>query len=289
MEMMLSLLMPTKMKAHDMTNQNENVALLDSLQEHARTIMEQQEELHRAYMTSIQALLKALEARDPSTRGHSERVRAWSIRIARNLGLPDSTVDLIGEAACLHDVGKIGIRDAILTKKGPLSSEEWQVVRKHPLISVAILKPIKTLRSTLPIIGGHHERWDGKGYPDRLRGEAIPLGARIVAVADAYDALITDRPYRSGFKRPEAQKILREGASTQWDERVVAAFIAVQKGVKSSRSNFAGQTRSTIDPVCAMSVIPDHAPARALHNKHIIYFCSPACREAFEQNPGNYV
>jgi HD-GYP domain-containing protein (c-di-GMP phosphodiesterase class II) len=249
----------------------------------------ERETLQRAYLSSIRALLTALEARDEYTRGHSEQVRSWAIRIAQRLGLPLSQVDVIGQAARLHDIGKVGIRGAILFKPSPLTAKEWQAMRGHPELGVSILTPIRLLQATLPIIRGHHERWDGKGYPDGLRGEDIPLGARIVAVADAYDALKSNRPYRRGFLSEEARHILSEGAGTQWDEQIVTALLDLRAGLRVVHLNAVEQIRRVTDPVCGMGIYPDHAQARAQYRGSMVYFCSPDCREVFDQSPENYV
>jgi putative two-component system response regulator len=137
-------------------NPSELAGVRRSLQEHARMVELEQESPRRAYLASIQTLMEVLEARDPSTRGHTERVRAWAIQIARKLGLPASQIKMLGMAARLHDIGKVGIRDAILEKPEPLSAEEWQVKRRHTLVGVAILQPIQFLRFALPVVRGHH-------------------------------------------------------------------------------------------------------------------------------------
>ncbi len=258
------------------------------LHEHAWMVEREQELQRHAVLESIQALMEALEARDPLTRGHAERVCGWAARIGRQLGLPAAQVEQLGQASRLHDIGKVGIRDAILEKPGPLSAEEWQIMRRHPLVGVTILEPIQFLRFALPVVRGHHERWDGKGYPDGLRGEAIPLAARIVAVADAYDALVTNRVYRRAFDRVEAHRILTSGAGCQWDERVVAAFLAVHGPSAPTEDKAAVSVPQARDPICGMVVSPTHTQARAQYQNHTYYFCSSACREAFDQSPESY-
>lgn len=272
-----------------MTKRSQLTTLRRSIRTHARMVQCERDALHHAYLSSIQALLTALEARDPYTRGHSERVRSWAIRIAQHLGLPLSQVEIIGQAAHLHDIGKVGVRDAILFKPGSLTPEEWQIMRSHPEVGVSILRPVQLLHATLPIIRGHHERWDGKGYPDGLRSDNIPLGARIVAVADAYDALKSSRPYRQGFPPEEAKRILSEGAGTQWDKQVVAVLLDVQAGIKAVHLATGEQAKAVSDPVCGMEIIPDHAQAHAQFRGSTIYFCSPDCLEVFYQSPRNYI
>lgn len=263
-------------------------SLRRSLDQHARMVERERDQQRHAVLESVQALMEALEARDLPTRGHAERVRGWAVRIGRQLGLPAAEVEQLSQASRLHDIGKVGIRDAILEKPGPLSAEEWQIMRRHPLVGVAILQPIQFLRFALPVVRGHHERWDGKGYPDGLRGEAIPLAARIVAVADAYDALVTDRVYRQAFDRGVARRILQSDAGRQWDERVVAAFLMIHGRSPSPKDNGANSTPDTRDPVCGMAVSPAHTQARAQFQDHTYYFCSSACREAFDQSPESY-
>lgn len=173
----------------------------------------------------IYALAVAVEAKDPYTRGHSERVAEFSVRLADALGLYTRDFGIIRGAALLHDIGKIGISGSILRKPGSLTGIEFQQVKKHPGIGERICLSLKFARDMLPIIRHHHERFDGKGYPDGLKGEKIPLMARIVAVADAFDAMTSDRPYRPGMTVDEALNVLGEGAGFQWDAELVAVFI----------------------------------------------------------------
>ena len=173
----------------------------------------------------IYALAVAVEAKDPYTRGHSERVAEFSVRLANALGLFSRDFAIIRGAALLHDIGKIGISGSILRKPGSLTGIEFQQVKKHPGIGERICLSLKFARDMLPIIRHHHERFDGKGYPDGLKGEKIPLMARIVAVADAFDAMTSDRPYRPGMTVDEALNVLGGGAGSQWDPELVAVFI----------------------------------------------------------------
>ncbi len=272
-----------------MTKRSQLTSLERSIHTHAHMVQRERELLHAAYLSSIQALLIALEARDPYTRGHSERVRSWSIHIAQQMRLPVSQIEEIGQAARLHDIGKVGVRDAVLFKPGPLTTEDWRAMRNHPGVGVSILTPIELLQATLPIIRGHHERMDGKGYPDGWQGETIPLGARIVAVADTYDALRSDRPYRLRFTSEKARHILSEGAGVQWDEKVVAALLDVQAGLKVVNLAPVKQDRPVSDPVCGMEIVPEHAQARAQYRGSLVYFCSSNCREVFDQKPEDYV
>jgi HD-GYP domain-containing protein (c-di-GMP phosphodiesterase class II) len=175
----------------------------------------------------IASLEKLLEARDPYTRGHSERVRYYCRQIASRLALSPEEMTILDQAAQLHDLGKIGIPDYILHKPGPLSPPEWAQVKLHPQKTVEFLRMFPFLQQALPLIRGHHERWNGEGYPDGLSGEDIPLGARILSVADAYDAMTSERPYRFRLSHQEAVEQLKKAAGTQWDPRVVEVLIRV--------------------------------------------------------------
>lgn len=173
----------------------------------------------------IYALALAVEAKDPHTRGHSERVAEFSVRLAEKAGLSEEEQQVIRGAAILHDLGKIGIAGTILRKPGLLSAAEIQQVRKHPIIGERICASLKFAREMLTIIRHHHEHYNGHGYPDGLKGGKIPSAARIVAIADAFDAMISDRPYRAGLSWEEALKRLEEGAGTQWDPALVPVFV----------------------------------------------------------------
>lgn len=172
------------------------------------------------------SLSGAIEAKDTYTKGHSHAVSIFSERLAKALKLSDKEIQNIKLGALLHDVGKIGIPENILRKSEELNDEEWNILKQHPSIGVKkVLKPIEILKDLIPIVEHHHENWDGSGYPDKLKGEEIPLGARIVAVADAYHALISDRPYRKGLEISKAIEILKAGAGIQWQANLIAAFI----------------------------------------------------------------
>jgi diguanylate cyclase (GGDEF)-like protein len=190
------------------------------------------------FLQSVGSLVAALEARDAYTRQHSENVLRYALAIARTMGLPESEQALIRSAAMVHDLGKIGIPDTVLLKPGRLTSAEMLVMRKHPLIAVRILEPMRLLDRELPIIRHHHERWDGNGYPDHLRGTSIPLGARVLAAADAFDAMTSRRVYQCTRTVAQAEMALRRCAGTQFDPAVSAAFC---KWLREKQAAFRGK------------------------------------------------
>ena len=177
------------------------------------------------FESSVHLLAAAIDARDPSTHSHSKDVARYARAIAEAMGLPPAEVDTIERAALLHDIGKIGIVDSILGKPGPLTPGEQAAMMAHPRIGAAILEEMPDLADLVPIVRHHHERWDGKGYPDGLAGERIPLGARILAVADAFEAMTSNRPYRHRQSQQSALETLLAGRGTQFDPQVVDAFI----------------------------------------------------------------
>ncbi len=182
------------------------------------------ERLDDANLATVEALASTVDAKDAYTRGHSGRVAAYAAAIAAALDLPDTDVARIRQAGVLHDVGKIGVPDAILLKPGQLSAEEFAVIKQHPEIGERILRGLPFLQEILPAVRHHHERWDGCGYPDGLAGDAIPADAAILAVADSFDAMTSSRTYRPALLTTEAIRRVREGAGAQYDPRVVAAF-----------------------------------------------------------------
>ena len=180
--------------------------------------------LQDSYIEMVVTLGRALDARDSYTGGHSERLAEWSEATARLLGCRDEETMDIRWGALLHDIGKIAVPDAILRKPAKLTEEEWQIMRQHPITGEEILRPVDRMRGVARILRAHHERWDGKGYPDGLAGERIPLGARILAVVDAYSAITDERPYKAARSHDEAVVELRKSAGTQFDPKVVEAF-----------------------------------------------------------------
>ncbi len=185
------------------------------------------EDLQEAFVGTIRSLAETIDAKDTYTRGHSERVSLYGEAIARGLGLAGEELETIRYAGYLHDVGKIGIPDAILTKPGKLTLEEFKVIKKHPRLSERILKPVGFPYQVQPIVCHHHERFDGRGYPDGLSGAEIPLGARILFVADAYEAMTSDRPYRKALSTDRALKELKNNRGTQFDPKVVDALVKI--------------------------------------------------------------
>src|SRR6266850_1780171 len=192
--------------------------------------------VEQASFQSLLGLANALEAKDVYTRGHSERVAALARRIALAAGVPPAAADVIAQAGLLHDLGKIGIPEGVLRKPGPLSDEEWAVMRRHPVVGAQIVSPLEFFAAGAVIVRHHHERHDGSGYPDGLRGEQIPLGARIVAVADVYDALTSDRPYRPRLARADVVRHLESEAGETLDTRLATLCIRVTDDATPERA-----------------------------------------------------
>jgi cyclic di-GMP phosphodiesterase len=184
-------------------------------------------DLHRLTEATLEALVNAMEARDPYLRGHSARVADFSATIAAHLGLSDDEVEQVRLAGRLHDIGKIGTRESALNKEGPLSSEEYDHIKQHVIVGSQILTPLRYLGSVLGAVRSHHERWDGAGYPDGLRGEEIPIAARIIGAAEVYDALTTARAYQDKIPPDQAVRRMGELVSTVLDPRVFTALAEV--------------------------------------------------------------
>jgi len=182
-------------------------------------------ELASAYEATIEGWARALDLRDKETEGHSRRVAEMTVRVARAMGVGEAEVVHVRRGALLHDIGKMGVPDAILLKPGPLTAEEWAVMRRHPALAAAMLQPIEYLRPALEIPHCHHENWDGTGYPRGLRGEQVPLEARIFAAVDIWDALSHDRPYRRAWPEPRVREHIRSLAGSHLDPAVVAVFL----------------------------------------------------------------
>jgi ribonuclease P protein subunit RPR2 len=197
------------------------------LRETFKAELRQRARVQESYMATVRALSNAVEARDAYTGKHAERVAAYGLEIARAMGSPLADDPQIEFGFLLHDVGKVAVPDAILYKPEPLTHEEHQLMSRHPVIGAEILRDIEFLGEAKSVVRHHHERWDGSGYPDELRGEEIPLAARVFAVADALDALTTDRPYRPRSALADAVAEIRRGAGTQFDPLVVDAFLTI--------------------------------------------------------------
>ncbi|MBI5828335.1 MAG: HD domain-containing protein [Chloroflexi bacterium] len=195
---------------------------------HRATLHEQTErdavELALAYDTTLAGWARALELRDEDTEGHTRRVTEMTLQLARAVGLKESELLHIRRGALLHDMGKMGVPDHILLKPGPLTDEEWIIMRQHPQSAYDMLAPIAYLRPALDIPYCHHEKWDGAGYPRGLKGEQIPFAARIFAVVDVWDALRSDRPYREAWPEEKVREYIREQAGKHFDPRVVEVF-----------------------------------------------------------------
>jgi putative nucleotidyltransferase with HDIG domain len=199
--------------------------LRDSFARAAAAVREGRERLREASVEFIQSLASALDARDPYTAGHSQRVSQYACAIARSMKLPPNELAEVRVGALLHDIGKIGIADSILQKPGRLNEEENRLIQEHPSIGRRILEGVQGLQPYLGVVELHHENWDGSGYPHGLRREETPLAARIVKIADAYDAMTSDRPYRRGMPHEEALAVIAKFAGTQMDPNVVEAFL----------------------------------------------------------------
>ena len=185
----------------------------------------------------IRALTSAVDAKDPYTCSHSERVARVAVRLAAEMGCDAETMDNLYLAGLLHDIGKVGIDDSILRKMGTLSDDEYEHVKAHVSIGHNILRNLAGLKDLLPVVFHHHESWDGGGYPHHLDAQQIPLAARIVAVADAFDAMSSDRPYRKAMPDETVDRILETGAGLQWDPEVVQAFLRARDDIRRTCGN----------------------------------------------------
>jgi hypothetical protein len=211
--------------------------------------------LQRQTQEAMIAMADAIDQRDPYTADHSRRVAELATQIAEAHNLNERDIERVRLAARMHDIGKIGIGNDVLHKSGKLTDAEWEIMRSHPAIGEQLLKPYRQFRHETVLVRHHHERWDGRGYPDGLRGKAIPLGARIIGVADSYDAMTTSRPYRAALSRQHAINEIRDGAVTQFDPQVVASFLQVMD--EASRVHPIGGdepgTTSDLEPVHAQA------------------------------------
>jgi HD-GYP domain-containing protein (c-di-GMP phosphodiesterase class II) len=193
---------------------------------HQQTVR-QAKEITRAYELTLEGWAKALELRDKETEGHSRRVSDLTLQMARQFGVSAAELVHIHRGVLLHDIGKMGVPDQILKKTGPLSEDEWDEMRKHPQYAFDLIFPIAYLRPALDIPYCHHEKWDGSGYPRHLKGDQIPLAARIFAIVDVYDALSNDRPYRLAWPKPKVLDYLEEQSGMHFDPQIVDAFLRI--------------------------------------------------------------
>ena len=216
---------------------SEKKVLLEEKKDQARQIADQLaialananliEKMKKLAMGTIETLARTVDAKSRWTSGHSERVAALSGKIAKALNCSEEAMQMLNRGALLHDIGKIGIPLSILDKPGKLTDEEFFEIKRHPEIGARILEPIEAFQPILPMIEQHHEKYDGTGYPHKLKGEAIDINARILAVADVWDAVVSNRPYRDGWVHDRARKLIVDGAGTHFDPRVVEAFLAI--------------------------------------------------------------
>ena len=199
-------------------------------------------------MGLTRALTSAIDAKDPYTYGHSERVARIAVELAREMGLADDEIGDVYLAGLMHDIGKIGVRDEILGKKEKLTAQEMEHIQQHPTIGYRILADLRCIAYILGGVLHHHERFDGRGYPAGLKGEGIPFLARIIAVADSFDAMNTNRPYRTALSRGRILEILSEGAGTQWDKKVVETLLRCQEKLYAVRQRGVGESlRQALD------------------------------------------
>jgi len=193
----------------------------------ARRSFELYTKMRKVYLDTIRALAAAIDAKDPYTKGHSERVAKIAVVLATELNLSDREIENIEYTALLHDIGKIGIDDRILGKSSKLSNEEFKKIKEHPIVGAKIIEPVDFLKNSYEVIYHHHERYDGDGYPDGLKEKDIPLCARIITVADAYDAMGSDRPYRKKLNKDKIMQELKDQSGKQFDSEIVKALISI--------------------------------------------------------------
>lgn len=216
------------LQEQNLTLQKQNTLLAKRIEESTKNLSRLYEDLRNTYMRTIKSLAQAIDARDHYTHSHSENVARYAASIAEEMHLPVRETELIRDACALHDLGKIGIDDRILSKPSSLTPEEWQDIKKHPLMGAKILEPLTFLNEVIDLVRQHHEHYDGTGYPQGLRGEDILLGARIIHLADAYEAMTSPRAYRKiPLSKEEALYEVKRNSGTQFDPKVVEAFLRV--------------------------------------------------------------
>jgi ribonuclease P protein subunit RPR2 len=183
------------------------------------------EGVRELYVSTMTSLAQVVEAKDPTTRGHLDRTHRYGLALAERIDPELAARPEVGYGFFLHDIGKVGVPEHVLRKPGPLTDAEWDVMREHPAIGAQIVEPIGFLSGAVDIVRSHHERWDGRGYPRGLRGEEIPLAARIFSIADSFDAMTSDRPYRAAMPLDQALAEIEDGAGSQFDPEVAQAFL----------------------------------------------------------------
>ena len=216
------------MEERNVALQKQNIMLAKRIEESTRNLTHLYEDLRETYMRTIKALAQAIDARDHYTHSHSSNVARYAEIIAREMKLEPEKIDEVIDACQLHDLGKIGVHDYVLTKPGKLTPEEYEEIKEHALKGAQILEPLQFLGGVIVIVRQHHERYDGKGYPYGLKGEQIDIGARVMTLADSYDAMVSARPYRQhGLSKEDAVEEIRRGSGKQFDPKVVEAFLKV--------------------------------------------------------------
>lgn len=216
------------LKESNLALEKQNIVLAKRIEDSTRNLTRLYEDLRTTYMRTIKVLAQAIDARDHYTHSHSENVAKYATFIASEMGLSAKEIEVIRQACELHDLGKIGIEDSILMKPGALTKEEWAQIRKHPVIGASILEPLTFLSDVIELVRQHHEHYDGTGYPDGRKGEDISLGARIINLADAYEAMRSARSYRKiPLTKEAALEEIRKNNGTQFDPKVVEAFFRV--------------------------------------------------------------
>ncbi len=208
--------------------EKQNVLLAKRIEDAARNITRLYEDLRTTYMRTIRVLAQAIDARDHYTHSHSENVAKYAVRIAEEMGLSAKEIEMLREASQLHDLGKIGVEDAILLKPSSLNAQEWEQIKRHPVIGAQILEPLTFLNEVIEIVRQHHEHYDGSGYPDGRKGDNILLGARIIHIADAYESMRSARSYRKvPLSKEVALAEIHKHTGTQFDPKAVNAFLRI--------------------------------------------------------------
>lgn len=213
----------------DVIGADEIGELGEAFNQMARSLFESRKKLLGYFYHTVQSFVRILEAKDHYTRGHSERVAEYAEKIALRMNLPKEKVELLRETALLHDIGKIGVLKSVLDKKEKLSEEEWETIRRHPVVGEDILRPVLLTKEMLAVVRGHHERYDSKGYPDKISGENINIFTAIVSVADAYDAMTSPRAYRPAMSKQEAIAELNKNKGAQFNPKVVDVFLEIME------------------------------------------------------------